>query len=50
MNMKNGLGKSHDIPKPKDGATQKFIAQRYDATEATVSRWIKKQGLARVPQ
>ena len=28
----------------KNGATQKFIAQRYDATEATVSRWVKKQG------
>ena len=29
----------------KNGATQKFIAQRYGATEATVSRWVKKQGL-----
>ncbi len=29
----------------KNGTTQKFIAQRYDATEATVSRWVKKQGL-----
>ena len=29
----------------KNGATQKFIAQHYDATEATVSRWINKQGL-----
>ena len=27
----------------KNGATQKFIARRYDATEATVSRWVKKQ-------
>ena len=32
----------------KNGATQKFIAQRYGATEATVSRWIKKQGLGKV--
>ena len=47
-----GTGKSKlDQYKPeieallKNGATQKFIAQRYDATEATVSRWIKKQGL-----
>jgi DNA invertase Pin-like site-specific DNA recombinase len=45
-----GTGKSKlDQYKPeieallKNGATQKFIAQRYDATEATVSRWIKKQ-------
>ncbi len=30
-----------------NGATQKFIAKRYGATEATVSRWIKKQGLKR---
>ncbi len=47
-----GTGKSKlDQYKPeieallKNGATQKFIAQRYDATEATVSRWVKKQGL-----
>jgi len=52
-----GTGKSKlDDYKPeieallKNGATQKFIAQRYDATEATVSRWVKKQGLTRVPQ
>ncbi len=52
-----GTGKSKlDQYKPeieallKNGATQKFIAQRYDATEATVSRWVKKQGLTRVPQ
>lgn len=31
-----------------NGATQKFIAQRYDSTEATVSRWVKKQGLQEV--
>ena len=50
-----GTGKSKlDQYKPeieallKNGATQKFIAQRYDATEATVSRWIKKQGLGKV--
>lgn len=49
-----GTGKSKlDQYKPeieallKNGATQKFIAQRYDATEATVSRWVKKQGLVR---
>ena len=47
-----GTGKSKlDQYKPEieallaNGATQKFIAQRYGATEATVSRWIKKQGL-----
>ena len=47
-----GTGKSKlDQYKPeieallKNGATQKFIAQRYDATEATVSRWVKKQAL-----
>ncbi len=50
-----GTGKSKlDQYKPeieallKNGATQKFIAQRYDATEATVSRWVKKQGLRKV--
>jgi hypothetical protein len=36
---------SADKPLLKNGATQKFIAQRYDATEATVSRWVQKQGL-----
>ncbi len=47
-----GTGKSKLDPyKPeieallKNGATQKFIAQRYGATEATVSRWVKNQGL-----
>ncbi len=47
-----GTGKSKlDQYKPEieallaNGATQKFIAQRYDATEATVSRWVEKQGL-----
>ena len=47
-----GTGKSKlDQYKPEiealltNGATQKFIAQRYDATEATVSRWVKKQRL-----
>jgi DNA invertase Pin-like site-specific DNA recombinase len=29
----------------KNGTTQKFIAQRYKATEATVSNWIKKNKL-----
>ena len=32
----------------KNGATQKFIAHRYGATEATVSRWVRKQGLKKV--
>ena len=27
------------------GSTQKFIAKRYDTTEANLSRWIKKQDL-----
>ncbi len=50
-----GTGKSKlDQYKPEieallaNGATQKFIAQRYDATAATVSRWIKKQGLGKI--
>jgi DNA invertase Pin-like site-specific DNA recombinase len=50
-----GTGKSKlDQYKPeieallKNGATQKFIAQRYDATEATVSRWLRKQGLGKI--
>ena len=52
-----GTGKSKlDQYKPeieallKNGATQKFIAQRYDATEATVSRWVKKQDLTRASE
>tara|TARA_Y100000310_G_scaffold315160_1_gene365413 strand:- start:333 stop:599 length:267 start_codon:yes stop_codon:yes gene_type:complete len=28
-----------------NGATQKFIAQRYNTTEATLSRWVKRVGL-----
>lgn len=28
-----------------NGSTQKFIAHRYDTTEANLSRWMKKQGL-----
>lgn len=47
-----GTGKSKlDQYKPeieallKNGATQKFISQRFGATEATVSRWVKKQDL-----
>jgi DNA invertase Pin-like site-specific DNA recombinase len=50
-----GTGKSKlDVYKPeieallKNGATQKFIAQRYEATAATVSRWVKKQGLGKI--
>ena len=49
-----GPGKSKlDQYKPKieallkNGATQKFIARRYGATEATVSRWVKRQGLGK---
>lgn len=30
-----------------NGATQKFIAERYDTTEANLSRWLKKHGLRR---
>lgn len=30
-----------------NGATQKFIAQRYGTTEANLSRWLKKHGLRR---
>ena len=50
-----GTGKSKlDQYKPEieallaNGASQKFIAQRYDATAATVSRWVKKQGLEKI--
>jgi DNA invertase Pin-like site-specific DNA recombinase len=32
----------------KNGATQKFIADRYDTTEANLSRWMKKHRLSRV--
>jgi DNA invertase Pin-like site-specific DNA recombinase len=32
----------------KNGATQKFIAKRYNTTEANLSRWIKKHGLIRI--
>ena len=28
-----------------NGSTQKFIASRYDTTEANLSRWLKKHGL-----
>jgi DNA invertase Pin-like site-specific DNA recombinase len=31
----------------KNGSTQKFIANRYDTTEANLSRWMKKHGLRR---
>jgi DNA invertase Pin-like site-specific DNA recombinase len=30
-----------------NGSTQKFIAQRYNTTEANLSRWLKKRGLRR---
>ena len=30
-----------------NGATQKFIAERYDTTQANLSRWLKKHGLRR---
>lgn len=30
-----------------NGATQKFIAERYGTTEANLSRWLKKHGLRR---
>lgn len=30
-----------------NGATQKFIAERYGTTEANLSRWLKKHGLSR---
>ena len=30
-----------------NGATQKFIAERYHTTEANLSRWLKKHGLRR---
>ena len=29
----------------KNGSTQKFIANRYDITEANLSKWMKKHGL-----
>lgn len=31
-----------------NGSTQKFIAQRYNTTEANLSRWLKKHGLRRI--
>ena len=30
-----------------NGSTQKFVAKRYDTTEANLSRWLKKHGLRR---
>jgi len=30
-----------------NGATQKFIAQRYGTTESNLSNWLKKHGLRR---
>lgn len=47
-----GVGKSKlDKFRPEieallaNGSTQKFIARRYETTEANLSRWIKKHGL-----
>lgn len=47
-----GVGKSKLDPfRPEieallaNGSTQKFIAQRYETTEANLSRWLKKHGL-----
>lgn len=31
-----------------NGSTQKFIAQRYEITEATLSNWIKKNNIKKV--
>jgi len=49
-----GLGKSKlDIYRPEieallvNGATQKFIANRYGSTEANLHHWLKKRGLTR---
>lgn len=51
-----GTGKSKlDKHRPEieallaNGSTQKFIAQRFDTTEANLSRWLKKHGLRRHP-
>jgi len=33
-----------------NGSTQRFIAERYDTTEANLSRWMKKYGLGRKSQ
>jgi DNA invertase Pin-like site-specific DNA recombinase len=47
-----GVGKSKlDKHRPEieallaNGSTQRFIAQRFDTTEANLSRWVKKHGL-----
>jgi DNA invertase Pin-like site-specific DNA recombinase len=49
-----GTGKSKlDKHRPEieallgNGSTQKFIADRYDTTEANLSRWMKKHGFRR---
>ena len=49
-----GVGKSKlDQHRPEieallaNGATQKFIAHRYDTTESNLSEWMKKRGLHR---
>jgi DNA invertase Pin-like site-specific DNA recombinase len=51
-----GVGKSKlDIYRPEieallaNGSTQKFIARRYNTTEANLSRWIRKQHLRHAP-
>lgn len=49
-----GVGKSKLDPyRPEieallaNGSTQKFIAQRFNTTEANLSQWLKKHGLRR---
>jgi len=49
-----GIGKSKlDIYRPEieallsNGATQKFIAERYGSTEANLHYWMKKRGIAK---
>ena len=49
-----GPGKSKlDVHRPEilallaNGATQKFIAQRYSTTEANLHNWMKKRGIIR---
>ena len=49
-----GVGKSKlDVYKPEieallnNGSTKKFIAKRYDTTQANLHHWLKQQGLAK---
>ncbi len=51
----SGIGKSKlDQYRPEieallaNGSTQRFIAQRYNTTEANLSRWVKKHHLERL--